>query len=317
MSPDVTDVATRSRVRTGPPTPTASPRRGRRGRGRGTVDLLYLAPALVLVLGIVYFCIGYTGWVSAYDWDGVSPDPTPVGSDNYTRALQNSVFVSTLEHTLLFVIPIVIELVLGLIIAALLHSRIIGAPIYKVALFIPVVIAPASIAPVFRQIFAAEGTFNSLLSTVGLGSLRHPWLADPSTALPTLMAVNVWQWTGFAVVLYYAAMTQIDASTLEAARMDGAGNLRMLWHIVTPNLRSTTISLSIIAFLAALKSFDLPYLVTAGGPNNATQFPSTYIYQQGITNFHVGFAGALSIIVLAIALAFAVLQTRRYVRAAS
>ena len=102
------------------------------------------------------------------------------------------------------------------------------AVVYKVILFIPVVLAPAIMAPVFRHIFAPDGQFNWLLEHIGLGSLAQPWIGQESTALPVIMAITVWQWTGLTFVLYYAAMSQIDQSVLEAARIDGAGNIRTL-----------------------------------------------------------------------------------------
>jgi raffinose/stachyose/melibiose transport system permease protein len=175
-----------------------------------------------------------------------------------------------------------------------------------VIVFVPVVLAPAIMAPVFRQIFAADGQLNWVLEHVGLGFLAQPWIGQESTALPVIMAVTIWQWTGLTFVLYYAAMSQIDQSLLEAARIDGAGNLRVLWSIIWPNLRGTTVSLGILSAIGALKTFDVPWLVTVAGPNNSTQFLGTYIYQQTIQLAHVGYGAALSIILLVLALVMAI-----------
>ncbi len=121
------------------------------------------------------------------------------------------------------------------------------------------------------------------------------------------MAITIWEWTGLTFVLYYAAMSQIDQSMLEAARIDGANNLRILVSVIWPNLRGTTVALGILSAIGALKTFDIPWLVTIAGPNNSTQFLGTYIYQMTITLAHVGYGAALSIILLVVALALAII----------
>jgi raffinose/stachyose/melibiose transport system permease protein len=210
-----------------------------------------------------------------------------------------------------FVVTFVAQTVLGLVFAVLLHSRVKLAVVYKVIIFIPVVLAPAITAPVFRGIFAPDGQFNWLLEHVGLGFLAQPWLGQESTALPVLMAITVWQWTGLTFVLYFAAMGQIDQSVIEAARIDGAGNFRTLVHVIWPGVRGTTLAMAILSAIGALKTFDIPYLVTVGGPNYATEFLGTYIYRKTIPQSHVGYGAALSIILLVLALVMAlILQVR-------
>jgi len=138
------------------------------------------------------------------------------------------------------------------------------------------------------------------------GSLAHPWLAQSSTALPVIMAITVWQWTGVTFILYFAAMTQIDKEILEAARIDGANGFRVLTRIVWPNVRGTTIALAMLSVIGALKTFDVPYLVTLGGPNYATEFLGTFIYRISIPTAEVGYGAALSILLLILALAGAI-----------
>jgi raffinose/stachyose/melibiose transport system permease protein len=188
-----------------------------------------------------------------------------------------------------------------------LHSKVKLAVVYKVIIFIPVVLAPAITAPVFRRMFAPDGQFNALLEFVGLGAVTQPWIGQESTALPVIMAITVWHWTGVTFVLYFAAMGQIDQSILEAARMDGAGNIRTLISIIWPSVRGTTLAMAILGAIGALKTFDIPYLVTVGGPNYATEFLGTYIYRKAIPQSHVGYAAALSIILLVLALVMAII----------
>ncbi|MEV6302576.1 sugar ABC transporter permease [Actinoplanes sp. NPDC051861] len=263
---------------------------------------------MVLSVGLIYYAIGYTGWISTLDWDGISPGPEPVGARNYTRILQDPVFWAAVRHTVVFfVVTFVIQTVLGLVFAVLMHTRIRLATVYKVIVFVPVVLAPSIMAPVFRHLFAPDGELNSVLSAIGLDSLTQPWIGQTSTALPVIMFITIWQWTGVTFVLYYAAMTQIDPSVLEAARIDGAGNLRTLVSIIWPEMRGTTVALAMLGAIGALKTFDVPYLVTVAGPNNATEFLGTYIYRQTIPLSHVGYGAALSVILLGIALIMALL----------
>jgi raffinose/stachyose/melibiose transport system permease protein len=278
---------------------------GRRGPRRPP-GLPWILPALVLSVGLIYYGIGYTAYISTLNWDGLSPGPAHVGGQNYTRIFHDPVFWAAVRHTaLFFVVTFVIQTLLGLTFAVIMHAQLRLAALYKVIVFIPVVLAPAIMAPVFRHMFAPDGELNAVLHHIGLGGLAQPWIGQTSTALPVIMFITIWEWTGVTFVLYYAAMTQIDPSVLEAARMDGAGNLRTLISIIWPELRGTTVALAMLGAIGALKTFDVPYLVTIGGPNYATEFLGTYIYRQTIPLDHVGYGAALSIILLVVALLMA------------
>jgi raffinose/stachyose/melibiose transport system permease protein len=268
--------------------------------------LPWILPALVLSVGLIYYGIGYTGYISTLNWDGISPGPEHVGAHNYTRIFQDPVFWDAVRHTVVFyVVTFVVQTILGLLFAVILHAKLRLAAIYKVIVFVPVVLAPAIMAPVFRHMFAPDGELNGALHAIGLGSLAQPWIGQTSTALPVIMFITIWEWTGVTFVLYYAAMTQIEPSVLEAARMDGASNLRTLVSIIWPELRGTTVALAMLGAIGALKTFDVPYLVTIGGPNYATEFLGTYIYRETIPLDHVGYGAALSIILLVVALVMA------------
>jgi raffinose/stachyose/melibiose transport system permease protein len=265
--------------------------------------LPWIMPAFVLVVGLIYYCIIETAYISTLDWDGTSPDPVPVGMGNYTQLYHDPVFWDAIRHTVVFfVVTFAVQTAIGFTFAALLHSKVKFPTLYKVIIFTPVVIAPATMAPVFRRIFAADGQLNWVLDHVGLGTFSQPWLAQSSTAMPVIMAITIWEWTGVTFVLYYAAMSQVDLEILEAARIDGAGNVRALLQIVWPNVRGTTVALGMLSVIGALKTFDVPYLVTIGGPNYATEFLGTFIYRISIPSAHVGYGAALSVVLLVLAL---------------
>jgi raffinose/stachyose/melibiose transport system permease protein len=295
----------------------AAPSRRRRGPRRPP-GLPWILPAFIFVVGIVYYCIGYTGYISTLNWDGVSPNPQHVGFHNYDQLFHDPIFWGTIRHTILFfVVTFTVQTAIGFTFAALLHSKVKLANVYKVIIFVPVVLAPATMAPIFRQIFSETGQFNTILQHIGLGSLAQPWLAQSSTALPVIMAITIWEWTGVTFILYYAAMTQIDQEILEAARIDGASALTTLVRIVWPSVRGTTIALGMLSVIGALKTFDVPYLLSGGteGPNYATEFLGTFIYRVSIPLAEVGYGAALSIMLLILALggalAFGLRGTRR------
>jgi raffinose/stachyose/melibiose transport system permease protein len=291
--------------------PRTEPARARAPRRRGLrqpTGLPWIAPAFILVVGIIYYCIIYTGYISTLNWNGTSPNPQHVGFANYTQAFGDPVFWDTIRHTILFfVVTFCVQTAIGFTFAALLHSKVRLAGLYKVIIFTPVVLAPAVMAPVFREIFAANGQFNEVLQHIGLGSLAQPWLAQSSTALPVIMAITIWEFTGVTFVLYFAAMTQIDPEMIEAARIDGADNFKVLTRIVWPNCLGTTFALGILSVIGALKTFDVPYLVTVGGPNYATEFLGTFIYRISIPQAEVGYGAALSILLLILALGGAII----------
>jgi raffinose/stachyose/melibiose transport system permease protein len=274
---------------------------------------LYVLPALIIVVGIIYLGVGYNAGVSTLDWNGISPDPQFLGVGNYQQVFADSVFWASLGHIAVFgVITIVVQMALGLALALLLNGPVFGRGVYKVIVFLPVVLAPAAVATAFRQILSPNGQFNELLSAVGLESLTQAWVADPKLALYALAAINIWQWTGFSFILYQAAITQIEPQIFEAAQIDGAGAWRTIRSVVIPHLGGTHATLALTGVIGALKTFDIVWLVTGGGPGGSTEFLTTYIYRQAVQQFSTGYAAALSLVLLALALLLTGLQMRAY-----
>jgi raffinose/stachyose/melibiose transport system permease protein len=273
-----------------------------------TSGFIWILPALVVSVGLVYYCIGYTGFISTLNWDGVSPDQVSVGSANYIRLFGDPVFWKAMSHTVIFfVVTFVLQVLLGLVFAVLLHSKVRLAAVYKVIVFLPVVLAPATMAPVFRQIYSPTGQFNEVLHAIGLGSLEQAWLGQSSTSLAVIMSIAVWSGTGVSFILYFAAMSQIDNEILEAARIDGAGNIRTVVSIIWPGLRGTTVAIAILTAIGSLKTFDIPWLVSQAGPNYSTEFLGTFIYREGVPLNAVGYAAAISVMLLILAVAIAII----------
>jgi raffinose/stachyose/melibiose transport system permease protein len=288
---------------------TTGPRSPRRSSGlHRPPGLPWILPAMIVSVGLLYYCIFYTGYISTLDWDGASPLWESVGLANYARMVQDPVFWRALAHTaVFFVVTFVVQVALGVVFACLLHSKLYLKTLYKVLIFIPVVLATATTAPVFRQIYAPDGTLNSVLSAVGLDALAQPWFANGTFALAIVISVQIWQSTGVVFVLYYAAIGQIENEVIEAARMDGASDLRILISIIWPGVRGTTLAIGILSAIGSLKTFDIPFLITGGGPSYATEFLGTQIYRVSVAFSEVGYGASLSIVLLVLAIGAAII----------
>lgn len=272
--------------------------------------IVWILPAFLFLVIIIYYSIIFTFRLSAMDWDGLSPEMKSVGFANYIKIFKDDVFWKCIRNTIkYFIITFVVQNFLGFIFAAILHSEVRFATLHKCLIFIPTILAPATMAPVFRLMFSPQGMLQDLFSKVHI-PITVDWLSKPQTALYVLMVIVVWEFTGMSFILYYAAMSQIDREMLEAAQIDGAGNFRILWTMVFPSCKGTTISLAMLGVIGALKTFDIPYLITTGGPDHATEFLGTYIYRQGIRQSHLGYAAALSIMLLLLAVIGAYLTNR-------
>lgn len=272
--------------------------------------LLWILPAFIFVVGIIYYSVFYTFNLSTLDWNGLDPIKTNVGISNYTKVFSDWVFWKAIKNTIVyFIFTFLIQNFLGFIFAAILHTEVKFATLHKCLIFIPTILAPATMAPVFRLLFSPQGMLQDIFNTLHIG-ITVDWLSKPNSALIILMIVAIWEFTGMSFILYYAAMSQIDKEMLEASYLDGAGNLRTLMSIVLPNCKGTTVSLAMLGIIGALKTFDIPYLITIGGPNHATEFLGTYIYRQGIRQSHLGYAAAISVMLLVLAICGAILMSR-------
>lgn len=288
--------------------------RGGRATARPAAPIagyLYLLPALVLVVGIIHFGIVSNVIYSTWDWNGVSPDHEGVGVDNYVAMVRDPVFWQALRNTLTFaVIVVFVQMLFGFLLSVLVRTHAFATGVLRTFLFVPVVLSPAVVATSFRELLTPDGAFNQVLQALGFSGFDHAWLADTSTALLTIAAVNIWQFTGYSFVMYDAALGQIDHATIEAARLDGASTSQLTWRILFPLTRGTHLILIVLGFISCLKTFEIVFLTTGGGPGTSTEFLSTYIYRLAIPQFNAGYSATLSVALVVIALAFAVMQIR-------
>jgi raffinose/stachyose/melibiose transport system permease protein len=279
-------------------------------------DILYILPSFIFITIFFFYPIGYIFGISFFDWNGVSQNKSFVGLENYKNFFVDPIARKALGNQILWgVITISSQMFLGLSMAILLRSKVRFKIVYKIIFFFPNIISIAVVAYVFNRIYDNNfGELNYFLEMIKLNILTHPWLGDPDTALYCLMVANIWQWTGFSFLLYHAGLTQINEDLYESARIDGANIFNIVRNIVIPLLKPTHFALLILGVIGTLKTFDIIYLTTRGGPARSTEFLSTYVFQKGIIEFKASYASTIALMIVLIALALTIIQVKAYKR---
>ena len=277
------------------------------------VAYLYLLPALAVFALFVLAPLAHAAWLSLFSWDGVTPG-TWVGLDNYAAVVTDAELRSAFLHSLVLVffyalLPVAIGLLLA---AALSRSRVRGLALFRTVLFLPQVIALVVVAVIWRMIYAPEGgLINEALRGVGLGGLAQDWLGSFSLALPSVGLIGTWVMYGLAMVLLVAGVQKIPQSLYDAARVDGAGPVREFFAVTLPGLRNEVAVALTLTTIQALRSFDLVYVTTGGGPGDATSVPAYEVYERAFRGGDVGGAAAIGVVLAAaiFVLAFAINRT--------
>jgi len=276
-----------------------------------SVAYLYILPAALIYALFVFIPFIHSIYLSFFKGNGVTRMEF-VGIDNYIDILTNPVLRSAFVHAFeLIVFYSLIPIAIGLFLASVLHrSRIRGVAFYRTALFLPYVIAPTAIAVIWRWILAPRGPLNSFLEAVGLGALAQPWLGDFTWALPSVGLVGTWVMFGLVLALLLAGVQKIPLELYEAARLDGAGPWMEFRAVTLPGLRYEIVVALVLTVTAALRNFDIIYVMTSGGPGNATVVPSYLVYQQAFKVAQIGAAAAMGTVLIAVIVAANLLIAR-------
>jgi raffinose/stachyose/melibiose transport system permease protein len=289
-------------------------RRARAGRAPGSprwVGLLYLAPAVIAYVLFVLAPLGNNLWLSFFNWDGITTS-TWAGLDNYSTVFHDSQIRGAFYHSLVLIFFYsVLPVILGLLLAATMsHTRVRGLAGFRAILFLPQVISTVVVAITFQWLYADTGPLNQMLRAIGLGSVARGWLGDFDYALPAVGLIGTWISTGLCMVLLMAGVQRIPITLYEAARVDGCGAIREFFAITLPGLRNELAVVLTITIIAALRSFDIIYVASLGGPGDQTLVPSLVIYRDAFRNNAVGLASAIAIVLTVIILAVAFVVTR-------
>ncbi|GGP06817.1 sugar ABC transporter permease [Nonomuraea glycinis] len=260
------------------------------------IAYLYLLPAFAVYAAFLLYPIGRAVQLSLYDWDGLSLGRW-VGLDNYLAILSDEGLRAAFGHALVLIVFYAVgPLVIGLALAAILnHAKVRGLGFFRTVVFLPQVIAMVVVAVAWRRVYAPDGTLNTLLGALGLDSLTRGWLGEHAFALPAVGVVGTWFETGLVAVLLLAGMSRIPMELYEAARLDGAGAVREFFAVTLPSVRGEIAVALTLTVIAALRTFDLVYVTTRGGPGNATSVPSYEVYHRAFGLSQIGSAAAIGV----------------------
>jgi raffinose/stachyose/melibiose transport system permease protein len=284
--------------------------------------VLYLIPGALAFLAVIVVPFAMNVYYSFTSWQGVG-SPSWTGLDNYRTLMKDSQFWASFRHSLSMVLAMaVVPTAIGLVVAAALFdfvARHYGtrlASVLRACFYLPQVLPVTVAGIVWSWILAPEdGSLNDLLKAMGLGSLQQDWLGDPKFALYSVMGVLVWVQLGFPVVIFMAGLQRIDPALQEAAELDGASWWQRFWHVTLPQLRPEISVVLLWCTIAALKVFGAVYVLTKGGPADATNVPSYFSFATFFEKTQVGYGSAIATVMTLIILALAMVGLRFQTRA--
>jgi len=282
-----------------------SKRRARAGR-------MFVAPNLTAVAVFMLFPLAFSLYMSVQKWDLFQP-ATFVGLANYHSLFADDpLFVIALRNTLAYTVGTVVPTVLiSLAVAGVLNRKVKGISIFRTIIFLPLAVSSVVMAVVWQFVFNTNnGLLNIMLGWIGIGPV--PWLNDPKWAMLSLCMVSVWRSVPFATVILLAAMQGVPDNLYEAAKLDGAGEIRQFVSITVPLIRGAVSFVVVISIIHAFQAFDLVYVLTGanGGPETATYVLGIMLFQHAFSFLEFGYASALAWVMFAILLVLTVLQLR-------
>jgi raffinose/stachyose/melibiose transport system permease protein len=275
----------------------------------GAVNLLFIAPAMLLFGIFVLLPVGSAFYYAFTHWDGFTA-PRWAGLANFQRAFADSVHLMSYVHVTLYILgTLVFEVALGLGAAVLLDSERKPFSLLRGFFFSPVVLSMSAAGVLWAFVLDyRSGLLNSVLKALGAGDLAQPWLSQSSTALLAIMIVSGWKYAGFYMVIFFAALRRIPKSLYEAATIDGAGPFTRFFRITLPLLRQNVLVCVLLAITGGFAGFDLFFTMTNGGPFGATEVPATWIikqaFDQGQKSYGIALTVILAVVVMIISLVY-------------
>lgn len=272
--------------------------------------LLGLAPTMLVTTVFVLIPIGFSLYLSFWEWPLIGPNREFVGLANYGRLLQSPEFWNAIRVSALYSLGVVpLSTVVALALALLVNRPLRGLSFYRTAYFMPVVTSTVAVAIVWKWIYNPQaGLLNWLLGTLQLPALG--WLTDPRWALPALIIMAVWKYAGYYMVIFVAGLRSIPREYEEAAEIDGAGRLARFWHVTWPLLRPTTAVVVITSTIFAFQVFGPVYIMTGGGPVRSTSVIVYHLYERAFGFQELGYASAMGWALFLIVFPLTVLQFR-------
>ncbi|MCD9023230.1 carbohydrate ABC transporter permease [Cohnella silvisoli] len=281
-----------------------------------TTILMFILPALIIYSIVLPLPAVSSVYFSLVEWNLIDTMRF-VGLDNFSFLfLYDDVFYAALKNTFIYLLlSIALQLPMAFFLAIILSKAIKGRRFFRNVIFLPVTFSGVAVSLMWYFIYHSEvGLVNRFLEAVGLGFLKHSWLADGSTALYAVIICVAWQFVGYHMVIYMAGISTIPADIVEAAKMDGAGEWHIIKHIMFPYLIPMLKVSTILMTTSSLKSFDNIYIMTQGGPNHATEVLASHMYTKAFAQMEYGYGSALSTALMALCISATVLLNRLFRR---
>jgi raffinose/stachyose/melibiose transport system permease protein len=263
----------------------------------GSSTWWFVLPALALYAFIVLVPTARGSFYSFTNWDGLNPVQHWVGLANFRKILHDGAARSAVRHTVEIAVAItVIQNLVGLMLALGVNTHIKSRHLLRVLLFAPAVMTPVVVAYLWQYMFSPTGAINRGFGAAGLHSLHQDWLGNPSLALWSIVAVIVWQFAGYSMVIFLAGLQSIPSDILEAASVDGAGPFRRFWYVTRPLLAPALTVNLMLSIIGGLKLFDQVWVLTNGGPGTSTETLSTLIYKNAFQFGEFAYSTALALL---------------------
>jgi raffinose/stachyose/melibiose transport system permease protein len=292
--------------------PDRTSRRPRQSGDNLTI-LLFLAPAVIIFLVFLIYPIFRAGYFSSFNWNGMGPLTNNVGLDNYKRILTDKIFLKAIGHGLLIVaLSLAVQLPLSLGLAILVGRDLPGRAFFRTIFFLPFVLSEVIAAIIWQGLFNPDperGFINALLVLIP-GMKAQAFLGNMDQVLACLFVVMTWKYFGLHMLLYMAGLQNIPREIEEAALIDGANAWQMVRYVTIPLLGSTIRTTIQLSVLGSLTQFNLVWIMTKGGPANASEVMATYMYRYGFIRFWYGYGTAVALVMLLICLGFSIAYQR-------
>lgn len=274
----------------------------------------YILPIFIFFGIYSLYPLIFNIYYSFTDWNGISQSWNFVGLENFKNLCSDRVIRIVLKNTVLYFVGTIIpQAFFGLVLAYIISRMKRFSQFLRAAFYFPNILPLTIVCITFMKIFETQdGELNHFLTAAGLGSLCRQWLAKPGWALFTLILINIWTYTSFSMLLYCISMTNIPDELYEAATIDGANGFQRFLYITFPLLSTTHVTLLLMGMISVVKNFDIPYVITQGGPAHSTEFFSTYMYSLSFDKFDQGGAAAVVCLMLAISVVLTIFQLRGY-----
>lgn len=268
---------------------------------------LFLLPAAIVL--VIFFFIPFfqTFLLSFMDYSHNIYEPAFIGLKNYINLFRNPIFYKVLWNTFVYLfVAVPILAIFPLFLAILINQKIKGVTLYKILIYLPVIVSIVVAAIAFKWLYADQGILNYLVARLGLEPIG--WLTDPNFALYSVIIVTIWKGIGYYMIIYLAALMSVPKELYEACDIDGANFLTKHLTVTVPHIMPTIALVTTISAISAMKVFAEIYVMTKGGPLNSSKTIVYYIYERAFENLDLGFASAMAVVLLIIVMAFSLIN---------